>query len=93
LISKKLNKEKRQEENSQIIESTNLEAQNSSPSSTNNSNWYFGNASTVARGKDIFQKRCSLASILYREIHGYWPANCRIMPTLQGMLQPLNFSV
>jgi hypothetical protein len=43
--------------------------------------------------KDIFQKRCSLASILYREIHGQWPANCRIMPTLQGMLQPLNFSV
>jgi tetratricopeptide (TPR) repeat protein len=57
LISKKLNKEKREEENRQIIESTKLEAQNSAPSSTNNSNWYFGNASTVARGKDIFQKK------------------------------------
>jgi hypothetical protein len=43
--------------------------------------------------KDIFQKRCSLASILYREIHGYWPSDCRIMPTLQGMLQPLTFNV
>jgi hypothetical protein len=37
--------------------------------------------------KNIFQKRCSLASILYREIHGQWPADCRIMPTLQGMLK------
>jgi len=43
--------------------------------------------------KDIFQKRCLLSSLLYREIHGYWPANCRIMPTLQGMLQPLTFNV
>ncbi len=36
--------------------------------------------------KDIFQKRCSLSSILYREIHGYWPIDCRIMPSLRGML-------
>ena len=41
---------------------------------------------TFNKRKTIFQKRCSLASILYREIHGQWPDNCRIMPSYRGIL-------
>ncbi len=56
-ISKKINKEKREKDNREIIESTKLEPQNNASSFTNNSNWYFGNESNVVRGKDIFQKK------------------------------------
>jgi len=41
---------------------------------------------TFNKRKTIFKKRCSLTSILYREIHGHWPDNCRIMPSYRGIL-------
>ena len=44
---------------------------------------------TFNKRKTIFQKRCSLASILYREIHGQWPDNCLNMPSYRGMLLQL----
>jgi hypothetical protein len=39
--------------------------------------------------KLIIIKRCNPNSIKYREIHGIWPNNCFIYPTLKGMLSNL----
>ena len=38
---------------------------------------------------EIIKKRCSIKSIRYREINGYWPEDCIIIPRLKGMLSNL----
>jgi hypothetical protein len=39
--------------------------------------------------KDVMNKRKSLHSIRYREIHGLWPNHCLYYPTIKGMLSYL----
>lgn len=38
---------------------------------------------------ETIRNRCSFKSLVYREIHGTWPSNCRSIPTLKGMLSYL----
>lgn len=39
-----------------------------------------------SKRKEVFQKRRGYGSLRYREIHGVWPMDCRVLPELKGML-------
>lgn len=41
----------------------------------------------LSERKKIIQKRCSIKSLLYREIYGKWPSECLYYPTLNGMME------
>jgi len=36
--------------------------------------------------KNILRLRCHPVYLKYREVNGHWPANCNILPSIQGML-------
>jgi len=40
--------------------------------------------------KDVIQKRHTITAINNRKVTGFWPENCRYLPTLKGMLSPLS---
>ena len=39
--------------------------------------------------QQMIEERCKLPCLQFRQITGYWPAHCKILPTLKGMLHKL----
>jgi len=39
--------------------------------------------------QQMIEERCKLPCLQFRQITGYWPAHCKTLPTLKGMLHKL----